>query len=146
MSNLPHKLTLVLGDWSDDGHGKTDVVVIATNLDSDQFMEAYKKASKKLGFHFMDDVAADYEDRSLPTEYLQKLIDNGMELKEVFDSYEMKEAKAALKDPTAEKVSLWAESYTAILLFIVKLGNPEFEYKFVEDGSRINVGGYGLFE
>lgn len=148
MNNFPHSTTLVLGDWSDDGHGKTDIFIINSNLDSEEILAAYKKASKKLGFKFMDDVCADYEDNSIPIDYLKKLIESGLQLDQVFTSdYDLKRAKKVLEDEDSEEnVSLWTDSYTAIFLFIVKLGNPEFEYKIVEDDTdRINIGGYGLF-
>lgn len=148
MNNFPHSTTLVLGDWSDDGHGKTEIIIIHSNLDSEEITIAYNKASKKLGFKFMDDVCADYEDSGIPQEYLNTLIKNGLKLEAIFDTdYDLKEAREVLEgDDPDETVGLWTHSYTQIFLFIVKMGNPEFEYKIVEDDSnRIDIGGYGLF-
>lgn len=148
MNNLPHTTTLVLGDWSDDGHGKTDIVMLASNLDSEEIAEAYEKASKKLGFNFINDVAADYEDNELPTDYLKKLVEYGLSLKQVFEyEYDIERAEKALENEDSEGVPLWPDSYTQIFLFIVKLGNPEFEFKILEDDTdRIDIGGYGLFQ
>lgn len=150
MNQFQHDVTLVLGDWSDDGHGKTDIVIINSNLDAKELMTAYKKASKKLKFNFINDVATEYEDSLLPREGLQTLIDNGLDLKTVFDTdYDLKEAQKVLEGKESEEdgVSLWTDSYTAIFLFIVKLGNPEFEFRFTDsEESQINIGGYGLFQ
>ncbi len=149
MNNFPHTTTLVLGDWSDDGHGKTDLVIIESNLDKEEIWAAYRKASKKLGFKLVEDVCADYEEGGISQDYLKTLIENGLNIEKVFDTdYDLKEAKKVLEgDDPDELVNLWTNSYTEIFLFIVKLGDPEFEYNIIEDdSSRINIGGYGLFE
>lgn len=149
MNNFPHATTLVVGDWSDDGHGKTDVIIIHSNIESEKIMGAYRKASKKLGFKLIDDVCTDYEDSMLPTQDLKKLMDHGLRLEQIFEpGYdELEEAKRALENESSEGISLWPDSYAKIFLFIVGLGDPTFGYKIVEDDtSRINIGGYGLFE
>ena len=138
--------TLVAGDWSDDGHGKTDMAVIRSNLDSEQIGEAYEAGSKKLGFNFIDEVAADYEDSSIDLEKLKALVDAGMSIKETFKyEYDIKEVEKVLADEDPEGYHLWAETYRDIYLFIVKLGNDDFRYEFSQ-GNTINIGGYGLFE
>lgn len=145
MSKFEHVTTLVVGDWSGDGHDKKDATVIRANLDSKQIMKAYKKASEKLGFNFIDDVAADYEDRILSRDRLKTLLDNGLDLEVLGGDYEIKEAKECLEDEDSEGVSLWIDSYRDIFLFIVKLGNDSFEWE-ESHGDSLNIGGYGLFE
>lgn len=140
---LPHVTSLVLGDWSDDGHGKTDITSIKSNLDPDQIMEAYKKGSKKLGFDFINEVAADYEDSAIDANQLQKLVDAGLDIEKSFqDDYSIKEAKEALENE--QRAGLWVDSYRNIFLFIVKLGNDKFEYE-IDNNAQLNIGGYGLF-
>lgn len=143
---LSHVTSLVIGDWSDDGHGKTDMTVIRSNLDSEQIGEAYEAGSKKLGFNFIEEVATDYEDSSLDLVKFKTLIDAGLSIEEAFKyDYEIKEAKKALEDEDSEGFHLWTESYRSIFLFIVKLGNKDFKYK-ISQGNQIHIGGYGLFE
>ena len=146
MSKLLHVTSLVVGDWSGDGHDKKEITMIRSNLDSDQIMEAYKKASKKLGFSFIDEVANDYEDRSFEREKLKALSDAGMNLDSIFKyEHDVKEALAALSDEDSEGISLWSESYRDIYLFIISLGDPSFQFEIAE-GTQLNIGGYGLFE
>jgi hypothetical protein len=147
MSNkLTNVTTLVAGDWSGDGHSRTDTTVIRSNLTSEQIGEAYEAGSKKLGFNFIDEVAVDYEDNSLDLEKLQTLIAAGMNVEEAFKfEYEINEVKTVLKDEDPAGIHLCEESFTDIYFFIVKLGNEDFEYE-ISKGNSINIGGYGLFE
>lgn len=136
MNNI---ITLVLGDWSDDGHGKTDTINIKSNLDKKDMEKAYEAGTKKLGFDFCGYVAEDYEDNKLDDEKWNKLKELGYQ-------------NEALEDE-AEKyndgeISLWTDSYTDIYLFIVKLGNDKFEFEYLvgEQNPQIRIGGYGLFQ
>ena len=43
---------LVLGDWSDDGHGQTAEVLFECNYDVHKIRQAYKDSCKKLGIAF----------------------------------------------------------------------------------------------
>jgi hypothetical protein len=146
MSDLTFKVTLVVGDWSGDGHGQTDTIIIESNLDAKKIMSAYKKGSKKLGFDWINDVGAKYEDNLLPIDKLKKLIEHGLNLEEIFYDWEVEEAQRLLKDDNSKGVQLWSHSYTTAFLFITKLGNKTFEYNFIVDDNRLNIGGYGLFE
>lgn len=148
MSELNNRTTLVMGDWSDDGHGKTDLTIINSNLAREQILKAYKKASKKLGFDLTKDICADYCDSHIPVDCLKALVQNGLDLDKVFDTdYDVKEARQAMEGENSEDVALWPHSFIEIFLFIVKLGNQDFEYEIVEsDAATINIGGYGLFE
>ena len=56
---------IVLGDWSDDGHGKTDTTVVTLRGDdvSDVALNAsYRAAVEETGIDLMKDVFARYED------------------------------------------------------------------------------------
>lgn len=56
---------LVLGDWSEDGHGILKEVLIECNCnDVVDIQNAYKASCKKLGVQFNDD--KDYTGRNLP--------------------------------------------------------------------------------
>lgn len=145
MSELSHATSLVVGDWSGDGHDKTSMTVIRSNLDSKQIMKAYKKASKKLGFSLIDDVAADYEDRTLSRDQLQALVDNGMKLDVLGYEYDIKEATECLEDKDSEGIGIYSEAYRDIFLAIVKMGDESFQWE-VSHGDSLNIGGYGLFE
>ena len=116
---------LVIGDWSDDGHGKTATITIKSNLTSKGIEKAFKVGAKKIGVDITS-LCEDYEDYGLPDEAIAKLKKAG---------YEGDEEEGFLE--------AGYESFAAIYLFTVKIGDPSFEYKEV-DGKNINIGGYGL--
>lgn len=146
MSKLQYEIALVLGDWSDDGHGKTEIITIRSNLDHVAVDEAYDEGSKKLGFNFADTVCVDYEDSSISVDDMKRLMDHGLTLEELFKyKYDLTEAKKALENAEQSTIGLYADAFAAIYLFIAKLGNSQLEYKVVNEHSRINIGGYGLF-
>jgi hypothetical protein len=124
---MKHTVELVLGDWSDDGHGKTATFVITSNLDGSGIEKAYQAGTKILGFDFSETVCEDYGDTSLPISVLEKLVEHG------FD-----------KSTLECEDSLWRDSFRDIYLFIVKLGEPNFEFSFILLDS-LKIGGYGLF-
>jgi len=140
-------MTLVLGDWSGDGHGQMDKINILSNLDKKEVLKSYKKGSKILGFNFIDDVCADYEDTFLPKKHLESLIEQGFKFANL-SSYDKKNLKECLEeDCDGNGFSIWIDHYTDIFLFVVKLGNKDFEYEVLKEElcPTINIGGYGLF-
>lgn len=131
MSNT-HRIDLILGDWSGDGHGQSQTVIINSNLRKDELLTAYEAGTKLVGFDLINDVCEEYEDNRMKREYKTKLLDLGFP-----DFYE-----DGLEEDTCY---LDQELFAQIFLFICKLGNPSFEHEIVESDSFIHIGGYGLF-
>lgn len=123
-------ITLTVGDWSGDGHEKTEKYTCEFNLPIDKIEKAYKKGCKKLGFDLRRDVAADYEDRNISKDLYDKLVEAGYS-----------------NELDSDIDSLTADDFVLMWVFIAKLGNPELKCSFcpTESLSNINVGGYGLF-
>lgn len=48
------RLDVVLGDWSDDGHGKSEKYPILVNMPTKDIQDAYKASCEKLGISFND--------------------------------------------------------------------------------------------
>lgn len=135
---VPYNVTLTIGDWSDDGHGKTERFVINTNLTVDQIQQAYKAGSKKLGFNFVDECCHDYEDNILNKNIVDKLMANGLD-----DHLKKEQYTLYLENEEAHSNT---KLHSIIYCFIVSLGNPKFTYEFLEQKvSNINIDGYGLF-
>lgn len=136
-------ISLVVGDWSGDGHDKRETVNIKSNLDKKAMEKAYKKGTKKLGFDFCKDVCAEYEDNKLPPEKLDALVKLGLETKGMGLEYDLKRIK---KDEGVE-IGLWHDDFVEIYLFIVKLGDDEFTFEYLNADANptINIGGYGMF-
>lgn len=135
---MKHIITLVLGDWSHDGHNQSETVNIRTNLNKKEMEKAYRAGTEKLGFDFCAEVAEDYEDNSVPSEYWELLKQAGYKNEGL--------EKEAVKFNDGE-ISLWTDSFIDIYLFIVKLGNDKFESERLldKDNPQIKIGGYGLF-
>ncbi len=135
MTEKTHRIRLVLGDWSHDGHGQTSEEYINSNLSLKQINAAYKKGTKKIGFDFCDTAACEYEDSTISKENFKALRDAG------FDD----ELENCDDDSEEDGVSIWRDDFTRMYLFIVKLGNPAFTFTEAKDEGTIHVGGYGLF-
>lgn len=133
------KINLVIGDWSRDGHEKTENVIIKSNLSLVDLQKAYKVGTKEIGFDFIKSVAARYEERELKREYLDKLTEFGY--KGSFEYYDYNE------ESDEEGPNIDEFEYVDILMFICKLGDSSFDYQMIESPEypRWNIGGYGLF-
>lgn len=129
---------LVVGDWSDDGHGKTDKFLIYSNFSKEQILAAYKKGAMMLGVDVTRDVCHKYEDSYLENEQWKKFEAAGMTLHELFQDEEF-------ETDIDSKFCIYTDSFVRLWLFTVKLGDPSFENEFVRF-SDIHIGGYGLFE
>jgi hypothetical protein len=132
----PHAVNLVVGDWSDDGHGKTETVMIMSNFDQKQIRAAYKKGVKTLGLDVAEHVCEDYEDSILSLKDYKTLSDKGF----IF-SKEIKKIVEKKNDEIYVDTDLFVKMY----LFVVKLGEPTFEYEIPKPLQCVEIGGYGLF-
>lgn len=146
---LPHMINLVVGDWSGDGHSKTETVTVSSNLDKSAVLKAYKKGTKKLGFDLSQDVAADYEDNVVSKEQWEKFAAAGLTLEDLFGSSkgDIDDATEDLAGEEAPGFGVYAEAFAHLWLFIVRQGDSNFRYSINEtDSPNINIGGYGLFD
>ena len=135
--DLPFMINLVMGDWSGDGHSKTETITILSNIDKKAVEKAYKAGTKKTNVNFSDDVASDYEDSTLPTEVVTKLAEHGFKIEDYSED----------EEPTDRGYGIWTDGYALAWLFIAGVGNPDFKFEVIEDDSpNINIGGYGFFE
>lgn len=120
MENL---CTLVLGDWSGDGHSMTTRYVIRSTLTVEGIKAAYLKGAAIIGVDVSQEVAGD--DESIDEVSAALFTEAGMEI-----------------DPG----HLRLENFLELYLFTVKVGEPTFTYEIVPDTTtHINIGGYGLF-
>ena len=138
-----HTIVLRLGDWSDDGHGKTACFYITSNIPIIALGKAYAKGVKNVGIDIVS-YCNQYEEWSLPKEAVQKLLDAGCKLEDHVDSWAFKEwLKGTTPD---EELSMDTHSFTNIWLWIASQGDADFEWRMIkEDRLIIDIGGYGLF-
>jgi hypothetical protein len=132
-----HSVNLVMGDPWDDGHGKSEVVMIETNLGVKEIQKAFKAGAKKIGIPLRRgewDIADDYEENVLTREYYDKFVKHGFE-------FDVSEHDWLNED----ELNIWTDVYVELYLFCVKKGNPDFEYEVIKSKNNIDIGGYGLF-
>lgn len=146
---MKHKflVNLVVGDWSNDGHGISETITVNCNIDKDAIMAAYKAGSEKTGVDLVDGVCIDYEDNAIRKRDWDKLAAHGITLEQVLGEFKgsIKDAKKALARD--EGFALYGKAFAMIYMLMAKLGDPTLEYEVSEDDSpNINIGGYGLFE
>ncbi|CAL9986301.1 hypothetical protein VPHD479_0283 [Vibrio phage D479] len=153
-----HKMKLVVGDWSDDGHGKSREVVFEVNHPVEVIQQAYKDACKLTGVQFNHNedytgrgswsegkryqICADYEQSALFPETVEILREF-----EGFDEH---------IDITEECNEYYIESsFEELWWWFVSLALPDVEYHELKDeippingwwNKNLNVQfGYGLF-
>jgi hypothetical protein len=134
---LRHRVRLVLGDWSNDGHGRVDHQIIASNLSGAEIEQAYKLGTKQLGFDFRANICSGYEDHRVSIMDAARFRELGCGIFEEFEEFEFDEKGG---------YSLNREDFVTLFLFLCTLGRPGFCYELVTDTmDSINIGGYGLF-
>lgn len=157
MSELKNKIYIVLGDWSDDGHGKYEKYLIAMNKTKLEMQEAYKESSKKLGISFdcndeylevereYDErekyqIACAWEDSTLSEECIKILTDAGAPIAKV-----VKEYNGCLGKDEFVDLLMWFIGYSLEGFKWAKIAEPIETFNGYWD-KNLNISlGYGLF-
>lgn len=125
---------LVLGDWSNDGHGRVSSSIVYSNYNYIDIQKAFKKGEEKLGIK-LKDFCSEYEDNTIPIDVVRKFIENGFP-EDILET-----------EPDPKEFPLYpcSESdFANFYVFICRFGDPDLEIEIVEVND-INIGGYGLF-
>lgn len=144
---LPYQMRYTIGDYSDDGHGKTDVLSIAASHPFEEIKKAYAKSVQSTGIDFIDVVACGYENRTYP---LKKFMELGLDqetanFENFGDSQDQSSEIGAITSP---------EHYLLLITWFCKLSLPDLVIEEVEsstpDFQSIGIAGYeqhgyGLF-
>lgn len=143
MSELEHTITLVLGDWSKDGHNISHNEYIKSNFSIEEIEKAYKIGAVRLNVDLTEDIAAGYDENSLPFEELKKFIDAGF--LEKYDGFSKDDLKSIKNKTDIEYLD--SDLFIELYLFTILCGNDKFKYKILNasENTSINIGGYGLF-
>jgi hypothetical protein len=143
------KFKLILGDWSGDGHGITEVVMMHTNGTLQAVREAYFKAIKKTGID-IGTICQEYEDGSIKEKDWKKLQELGYKgFNEVDEDY--------IDDATGD-IGLEPDQWVDMFKWFVKQGDPKVTLSTKADkvdmfhwygndkkGRHLRFFGYGLF-
>lgn len=152
---MKHQITLVVGDWSGDGHGRTQIVGVVANMTRRAVEQAYLDGCAKVGINLSDNVCRGYEDNSIDTIDMNKLISAG-----VVERYERKTDEytfvefflsnkqhlmVAWEEDEVGVYNTMPEAFATLYMGIAQLGDPNLEWTIVNPDT-INIGGYGLFQ
>ena len=153
------KMKLVLGDWSDDGHGKSREVVYEVNTTVLEVQEAYKASCKltKIEFNhnenYVGDKASSTErrNRAIGTEYENPYVNENT--KEILEEYGI--AMSNFTELYQGDTTYYLSDYEGLWWAFVSLSLPTLRYQQVDDtvpcingywNDNLNVQfGYGLF-
>lgn len=131
-----HWFTVTVGDWSDDGHGKTDTYLINSSLSKDDMeKKAYKAGCEVIGFDMVDTLCEGYEEGSIEKETVEAFALSGLDLLALADKWDREEyaehGGLSVRD-------LWVQMW----LHVCRLGASDLVA--VVAAGNINIGGYGL--
>lgn len=112
---------LVVGDWSNDGHGNTRDIVYEVNTTARQMDQAHEQGAKAIGVAW-EKVCEDYQDHTVPDDVMAKLKKHGIELPDE---------------------CIGPDEFAWVWLEIAKIGDPSLDCQEVYLSNH-NIGGYGL--
>ncbi len=149
-----YRMKLVLGDWSDDGHGKSDIILLTSNYPVEKVQQAYRDACKLTGVAFSADeylkppikevkhrVATNYEERLMSHEVFIELSKFGFAefLKSInngcLDDFKVDEEDGCFSIEIVD-------NYTEIWTWFVTLSLPDLILKKIPDDLVPAINGY----
>ena len=145
-----------IGDWSGDGHGKSEVVIFESNIDYKDIIEAYRKACKLSGVALHEDedtakctvLCSEYEQYYVPHDAFEKLQTIGINLMEFCNCDHTQPYDEDGEYPA------YTNGFAQLFLAMAKTQLPDFKYGIIGDdiitvnqtpGFRVFMG-YGIFE
>ena len=132
------KIELVIGDWSNDGHGRVDSIPLIIKVDNcDSVKKALVEAEKILFEQYNIDLTlwfAEYEDNKLRKYEVEKLIELGIE----FDKQNI--------DENGELIVYNADEFYEIWKQLIVKANPNISIERIKLGAFISkCSGYGIY-
>lgn len=151
--NQLHKMYLVLGDWSDDGHGKSNKVLLESNVTVDVVQQAYKDSCKLTGVSFNHNedytekknaplIATEYEDSFIPSEAIQIFREKFGLTQEIAQSW-FPDDELCEKIEDNETICLYGDAFVNAWIWFVRLSHPEIQIKTLDAKDEIPcINGY----
>lgn len=165
--SLENEMKFSIGDWSDDGHGKTQEFRFSTDSSIDDVRQAYLKSCEltKISFdtnkgrntNIKHAICCDYEDRVISMDALKVLIGHGLVCLSESDyadgtPFPEKCFFESSYDKNGQYVNV--DDFCKLLIWFIKLSLPEFKIEETKDVPSVNgywdkdlneMWGYGLF-
>lgn len=140
--NGQYQFFLPIGDWSDDGHGKCEKFLVASNMPIEQVREAHYRIKEVTGID-IEDVCSEYQDDLLPAETVRILYDLGFRFS---DGEHNGDTKVYADDMVRIWIFLLQKTCPGLTLEVTP--EPEMLPFYGFDSKRRHIGtvGYGLFD
>ena len=139
-----YNIGFALGDPSNDGHGMVSEFHIEASHSIKSIEMAYKRATEKLGWNYLETVCSEYDDCTIDSEQIYDIDKKlGLDIKSILASWCIRDLE--------EKGScyLGEDDFLEIFFEIITSEIPDFEWRYrelKEDTLDILDGaGYGLF-
>lgn len=128
------EITLCVGDWSNDGHGRTeDIIVDIAGLGASRLRNAYARGAEKTGVD-ISTICEGYEENFLSPDDIEKLSAFGIIVATRGD--DMGDSGAYVSP--GEYARLW--------MLIATVGDPSLDWRILPDNREwVDIGGYGCF-
>lgn len=135
-----HVINLVVGDWSDDGHGKTSTYTYEVNIPQEDIQKYYTAGATPEQHKVINTIADDYEDTKLNDDHIKVLRELG---------YPVDSMEWATDNQNDDEPYITEEEFVDLYWHIVGNGLPKdvnLIYSEIEPiNANINIGGYGFF-
>src|SRR5579884_2746470 len=124
-NKLPYEITIPIGDWSDDGHGKFREISFMSSHAVENLRAAYLRSVLDTGLSFDSEhgtiqIATEYQEPGLSASAQRKLEGLGFDLGTISD-----------------REALQPDDLVNMILWFIKRSLPEFEYQ-VKDKTYLN--------
>ena len=167
MDKLIFTHKFVVGDWSNDGHGKSTILTFKCTHPEHEIHRLYLQAAEKSGIWMHEDLEygdmsdrialfQDYEDNILTHEHITRLQDLGVDMQKMAEIVSKLDV-AEYEDDDRMNVSYYGtpEIVLEIFLTMTKTQDQEFSYQIIQDYIKPINGfwhktfnhsfGYGVF-
>lgn len=136
-----NQFKLQFGDWSNDGHGKSQDFILETNKSVKDVEEAYAKAKEKSGVD-LENICSEYEERALESETYDKLKALGWKP----NLSEKDLARFENKNSFYSYLNMTESLLVELFIWYVKFGDPTIEVSIGKIPTFSKSFGYGLYE
>lgn len=145
-----YKYQIVLGDWSEDGHGKTDTYFIQSAKKLNELQKTYENFVEETNYCFDNRYHSGKKLTKFLTDYGNftiKMQDFKQIIGQHYEEYKNKTDHECIEDDD-EKVYFYPDSFMDFFIFLMNKRSPALELKVINNEIPTwNTGmGYGLYE
>lgn len=141
-----YQFKLVIGDWSGDGHSRSESYLVRSNYPVEQVREAHFLIKEKTGID-IERICSEYQDSDIDKNVITKLLSLGFQFE--YDDVE---------SPTQNDILFGAKEMAKLWVFLLQKADPNLSLEIIDfdiptlhfwgvDKLSRHIGfvGYGLF-